>query len=35
MMGSSLINAAMTDVQRVNKVKSEYNSGATNMMNAG
>ena len=25
----------MNDVQRVNKVKSEYNSGATNMMNAG
>lgn len=35
MMGSSLINAAMTDVQRVNKVKSEYNAGAGNVMNAG
>jgi len=32
---SSLINAAMTDVQRVNKVKSEYNSGGGNQMKAG
>ncbi len=35
MLGSSLINAAVNDVQRVNKIKSEYNSGPGNFIKAG
>lgn len=35
MMGSSLINAAFNDVQKVNKVKSEYNAAPNNFIKAG
>ena len=34
-MGSSLINAAFNDVQKVNKVKSEYNAAPNNFIKAG
>lgn len=34
-MGSSLLNIALDDVQRVNKVKSEYNSGANSGLKVG
>lgn len=34
-LGSSLINFAMEDVTRVNKVKSEYNAGGKPSMNVG
>ena len=35
LMGSSLINAAFNDVQKVNKVKSEYNAAPGNFIKAG